>query len=360
MMGNGSLDSMDKSVLSSEASFEAFDQNPSRRNEYQQPQTSNYNEYVNHNTILPITSRQAPRQEPQKVATIGSASKATANRGRAVAAALAYEQNHPDSFELSYRNEGFRDNSTYGGNSPHTSVANSIAEDTPIIHQIDPEDAASDYYGNSSTLPLRNGGNPSLAFLSELKQNLPEYSKNQDQSHSSFLPGNNTSRPSSNSQYSNASYNSNTLPYEQKIDQLNFTPLPETSAISNDSIIRHDNSIPQDIRRPQSYYTAVRSSKAQPQVAAAQISSPPTTKAQQLQQKQPSKRPKTLYDNSPTNSGAAPLSNGMNGMPAANSGGYHRSKSEALLETDFDDETPSMQPLSTNGRSYSQPLETAM
>lgn len=118
MVANGSIDSMDKSVLSSEAgSFEGYEQKP------------NYNEYVNQNALRPAQQG----QQGHKVATI---SKASGHRARAAAAAAALE---PDAFELSYRNEGFRDNSTYGGGTRANSISTSVAEDTPIIHHTDQE-----------------------------------------------------------------------------------------------------------------------------------------------------------------------------------------------------------------------------
>jgi len=133
-----------------------------------------------------------------------------------------------------------------------------MAEDTPIIHQTDAEaeEIGSDYYGNASTLPLRTEtgsssavggagggrrGQPGLAFLNELKQNLPEYQRS---SHSSFMP----QRSSGDS-----------LPFDQKLDQFNYS--------TESSLYRPAPAVPQqptppDMRRPDSYYTAVRSSKA--------------------------------------------------------------------------------------------------
>ncbi|KAH8259932.1 hypothetical protein KR038_005318 [Drosophila bunnanda] len=329
MVANGSIDSMDKSVLSSEAgSFEGYEQKP------------HYNEYVNQNALRPA-------QQEHKVATI---SKATGHRARAAAAAAAALE--PDAFELSYRNEGFRDNSTYGGGTRANSVSTSVAEDTPIIHHTDQEgdEGGSDYYGNASTLPLRTEiggggssqgggrrGQPGLAFLSELKQNLPEYQRS---SHSSFMP----QRSSGES-----------LPFDQKLDQFNYStesslyrPAPAVPPSSQ-------NVTPADMRRPDSYYTAVRSSKAPashyrtPRPLAQPPAAPPPTQTHSS-----SSRPRTVYQTASGESSPTITS------PLANP--YHRSKSEALLETDFDGDggTSGLQPLQTNGRSHSQPLETAM
>ncbi|XP_033235622.1 protein bark beetle isoform X2 [Drosophila pseudoobscura] len=337
MVANGSIDSMDKSVLSSEAgSFEGYEQKP------------HYNEYVNQNALRPAQAPQDHHQQsssPHKVATI---SKATGHRARTAAAAAALEPS--DAFELSYRNEGFRDNSTYGGGTRANSISTSVAEDTPIIHQTDAEgeEVGSDYYGNASTLPLRTDtggsstggvsrgrrGQPGLAFLSELKQNLPEYQRS---SHSSFMP----QRSSGES-----------LPFDQKLDQFNYS--------TESSLYRPAPSVPaaktaqqqqQDMRRPDSYYTAVRSSKAPTSHyrTPRPLAQPPAAPTAQA-------RPKTVYQT------ASEESSPTTPSPLAVTNSYHRSKSEALLETDFDhdDGSGGLQPLQTNGRSHSQPLETAM
>lgn len=335
MVANGSIDSMDKSVLSSEqGSFEGYDQK------------AHYNEYVNQHALRPTAGQDHQQQQPHKVATI---SKGSAHRARAAAAAAALE---PDAFELSYRNEGFRDNSTYGGGTRANSISTSVAEDTPIIHHTDAEaeEVGSDYYGNASTLPLRTDtagsssvggrrGQPGLAFLSELKQNLPEYQRS---SHSSFMQP--TQRSSGDS-----------LPFDQKLDQFNYS--------TESSLYRPAPAVPQqvtpaDMRRPDSYYTAVRSSKAPtshyrtPRPLAQPPAAPTPTHAS---------RPKTVYQ---TAAQEASSSVTMPTSPTARTSvnPYHRSKSEALLETDFDSEAGEggLQPLSANGRSHSQPLETAM
>lgn len=326
MVANGSIDSMDKSVLSSEAgSYEGYEQKP------------HYNEYVNQNALR---TGAAGQEQPHKVATI---SKGSSHRARAAAAAAALQ---PDAFELSYRNEGFRDNSTYGGGTRANSISTSVAEDTPIIHQTDAEEVGSDYYGNASTLPLRTDtggsssvggrrGQPGLAFLSELKQNLPEYQRS---SHSSFMP----QRSSGDS-----------LPFDQKLDQFNFST--ESSLYRPAPAVPQQQPSPADMRRPDSYYTAVRSSKAPtshyrtPAPLAKPLTKPPAVPIAQAT------RPKTVYQTASQE--ASPTSP----TPLATANPYHRSKSEALLETDFDEAGDGgLAPLHTNGRSHSQPLETAM
>ncbi|XP_055855042.1 protein bark beetle isoform X1 [Episyrphus balteatus] len=330
MESNGSIDSMDKSVLSSTASFDTYEgpsgsgkdffNQPSETHKIQ-PHHAKYGEYANQSSL-----RAAPTighaNEP-RVATIG------ASRGTSKA---IYAPN-PERFELSYRNEGYRDNSTFAS-TRNNSINASSTEDTPIIHLTDTpdiDDVGSDYYGNASTLPLRTH-NENLAFLNELKHTLPEYKPGEkEQSHSSFLP------------YSSNQSQSSTLPYEEKIDNFNFTPVDDNKPRKDfQDLVRenvhHEN--PADIRRPDSYYTAVRSSKAPPQFTQPSLHSP----------REANKRPKTVYQTAD-----------QDHQPPRSSS-YMRSKSEALLETNFDEEGSSspMNPLQPDSRSYSQPLETAM
>lgn len=357
MMGNGSFESIDKSVLSSEASFEPYEnhRNGGEKSEYSTPQKSQ-NEYVT------STIRSAASQGPQRVATIGSVSRA---RGRAAAATLA-AQKPPNDFELSYRNEGYRDNSTYSG-TRQNSVSTSIAEDTPIIHQTDVEETGSDYYGNASTLPLRYDPNENLAFLSELKRNIPEQrtSNMSDKPPSTFLPPTvaaihhqhhqyprqkTPSPPTNQTMLSSNSSHADSLTYEQKIDNMNFSSLAELRSNNSSQV-----SPAPDIRRPDSYMTAVSANRLSRPASTIGGNTPkydtPTVSAQLA-----SRRPKTVYENGDAASSTMPTSNYPPDGGKASS--YHRSRSEALLETDLDlDNTPTMD---ANGRSISQPLETSM
>ncbi|XP_075153568.1 C-type lectin domain-containing protein bark beetle isoform X2 [Haematobia irritans] len=361
MMGNGSFESIDKSVLSSEASFEPYENHrkDGDSSAFNTPQKSQ-NEYV--------TSAVRMANTPQKVATIGSVSRA---RGRATAAALAGQQKHPlNDFELSYRNEGYRDNSTYSG-TRNNSISTSIAEDTPIIHQTDVEETGSDYYGNASTLPLRYDPNENLAFLSELKKNIPEQRSStlSDKPPSTFLPptvaaihhpqrpGKPPSPPTPNQTMSSA----NSLTYEQKIDNLNFSSLAELRSNNNSQLS------PADIRRPDSYMTAVGANRfSRPSSAMGgntpKYDTPQITRGLGHQQ-MANRRPKTLYENGdtatlPPNTSTTTMPSYPSGPEGGRSNAYQRSRSEALLETDLDmDNTPTMD---ANGRSLSQPLETSM
>lgn len=97
----------------------------------------------------------------------------------------------PTTFALAYKNEGFRDNSTFTSknNSAFQSRSESIQdgvlnEETPIIHSSLEQDdtyTASDYY-NTDTLPLNSSlaqsdatlDTPKNMFLEELKSKLPQ------------------------------------------------------------------------------------------------------------------------------------------------------------------------------------------
>lgn len=286
MMSNGSIDSMDKSVLSSETSYDIYEAHQQQfgngKSAYADPR------YPESPTKLPA--------EPK---------------------VYGLPDYSPQGFELSFKNEGFRDNSTYTG-TRNNSVGTYINEDTPIIHQVDPEDNTSDYYGNSSTLPMRVK-NDNLSFLSELKNKLPDYEKlpKQKPVQSSFLP------TPPESPYPRGS-STNTSQYERPV----HSPAPKKPVHEYQKPeVRRPNAFvspPPDIRRPDSYYTAMRT---------APESRPPPP---------PLNRPKTVYEASDDRRA------------------YPRSKSEAILETNFDDETSLPNPLTSDSRSYSQPLETAM
>lgn len=311
-MSNGSIDSMDKSALSSETSYDIYE------GQSRQPPASGYNDILN---------QKLNEYSQQPRATIKKPSPPETK-------VYGLPEYNSAGFELSYRNEGFRDTSTYAGTTRNNSISTYINEDTPIIHQIDPDDGASDYYGNSSTLPMRAKGD-NLSFLSELTHKLPEYEKlpQHKPEHSSFLPA------PPDPPYDNATKRS---PIVQPSQPHEYEK-PE---------VRRPNAFvappPLDIRRPDSYYTAMKTARdsnvmgggngggrrAQRAAAVAQPSLPAS--------QSPPSRPKTVYEASGDD------------RPA-----YPRSKSEALLETNFDEET-SNNPLTSDSRSYSQPLETAM
>lgn len=299
---------MNKSAITTAESFDAYEHQHPIVVDYlnqtklppKQPNESKDNN--NRNYAVPTVQ--------QKTATVGSM-----RRGRGYALPFTHDP-EKNTYELSYKNEGFKENSIFSG-TRNNSTTTELTEDTPIIHLVDPEDAGSDYYGNSSTLPLRSN-HDNDSFFNELKHRLPEYQYNQPRysKQSSFLP------PAPDPPAHNQS-----TPYDKKIDALNFTP--ETDG----SVLRNTTSSPEDTRRPMSYLTAVRSSKAPAQPAKSPSPTPTATP-----------RPKALY------------------QPGGGEKSYHRSKSEALLETNFDidNETAGLNSLSNDSRSHSQPLETAM
>lgn len=302
MTSNGSIDSMDKSVLSTDNSFTEY----GSQNHYVLGDLSN--------------------QQPMHTATIKSPKYAEPNVKRSptkVQEPKSYGlPEYNQGFELAYRNEGFRDNSTYSG-TRNNSVSTNLNEDTPIIHHIETDDVGSDYYGNSSTLPLRNK-NDNLAFLTDLKHRLPDYEtlSNPSPTHSSFLPSPPDPPPG------NSSYN-------RKIDRMQFSPPPPVPTPGKseyqEPIVRRPTAVPPptpppNVHRPASYLTAVKGpaySVPTSQIAAS--------------------RPKTVYE-----------------AADDNTRNYSRSKSEALLETNFDVVESDPPQLTADSRSHSQPLETAM
>lgn len=301
MATKGSIDSMDKSVISTDTSLGGYDNqtNPSQKinglksklNEVEQsPSGRRGNTYV-----------QKMPQSPH------------------------FDSEPYNAFELSYRNEGFRDNSTMA--TRNNSLGTNLNDDAPIIHQTDAEDSGSDYYGRSSTLPIRAQDN--LSFLSELKQQLPEYD-HVNSGHSSFIPSNSSSNPNA---------------YDQSPTSFNSFAAKESESPRK----VHDYAQPlrlnaaQDKRRPDSYYTAMRDARDS------------RTVAQLVQPSSVSGRPRTLYQSSAIYDRPVNL----------------RSKSEALLESNFDEEMESVKKkvvtgdgqstqLTSDNRSYSQPMETAM
>lgn len=303
MVADGSIESMDKSVLSSQTSFAEYDVNPN-------PQPR-FNEY----SVQPA-KRYSPPDTPQKTKVYG------------LPPTPPVPIDALNSFELSFRNDGFRDNSTiYTNTTRNNSIGTAINEDTPIIHQVDNEEYGSDFYGNASTLPMRVKGD-NLSFLNELKNRLPEYeapSLRDSSGHSSFLPAN---------QEANSNNSQSSMPYDKKIDNIVFTP-PKPAQRNEVPKTRRPNAFiapPPDIRRPDSYMKAVKK-----------------TPRDSIIPKSEYGRPKTLYESSqePQRPSVPP--------PAQP---YTRSKSEALLETNFDEAVPPTNLLSSENRSHSQPLET--
>lgn len=331
MMTEGSIESIEKSVLSSETSLERYD-------------TSNapYGDYSNtqgYNDILTPKFEQYASQKPE-----------AQPRAKVYGLPVYNEQG----FELAYRNEGFKDNSVFG--TRNNSAGTQLNDDSaPIMHQTD--DSGSDYYGNSSTLPLRNGGE-SLSFLSELKNRLPEYEslpRPSNSGHSSFLPP----PPDPPTPVSDISFHTNrSTPIPGPKPQLSS---PHKYAVPE---IRRPNALqiePPEIKRPESYYKAMQKMRDSSMVPV--VHDRPKTLYESSGEDSPTKQPPPLMAK-PNSSSSRKMKN----VPPPN---YSRSKSEALLETNFDDEGfaphhASGHPgggtgqLTADNRSFSQPLETAM
>lgn len=325
MVPNGSIESIEKSVLSSEASFEAYDNTTAPYGDYSRTQ--------GYNDILTPYPNPNPKPDPQPRSKIYGLPEYTS----------------ANAFELAYRNEGFKDNSTYSG-TRNNSIGTMLNDDsTPIIHQTDQEENGSDYYGNSSTLPLQSNGGESLTFLSELKHRLPEYEslpRPTHSGHSSFLPPPPDPPTPSASDVSYQSAHS-AAPFVHPKPKPKHDPKKNKYAVPE--IRRPTVEPPPPVNRPMSYYKATRGLRDSnlPESATAVVHN--------------NNRPKTLYEASaepPHTTHSQPQSSQHHPTKS----NYSRSKSEALLETNFDDgqTTPTLQPLSPDNRSFSQPLETAM
>lgn len=310
MMTKGSIDSMDKSVISTDTSIGGFDSH---------------------------TIQQKPNGQKSKFSTTESESTPV-KKGSPVQYVSKLPQSphfdpnpYNEGFELSYRNEGFRDNSTFP--TRNNSYGTNINDDTPIVHQTDAEDSGSDYYGNSSTLPIRTRDN--LSFLTELKQHLPPEYEQLNSAHSSFMPSGTSLNPTyDNSPSSMKSYASDR---RAPSDSLKLSLPPKEQASQPEIRKVNEYAQPttkfppdQDPRRPDSYYTAMRDARDSRTVA--QMILPPPVA---------SSRPKTLYQSSTVYDRPVNM----------------RSKSEALLEEPSEGLEPQ---LKSDSRSYSQPMETAM
>lgn len=301
MTSKGSIDSMDKSVISS---------NPSLGGGYD-------NQHMQQRYVT---------QKSQKYSPTNSDSTAMSKKGstydQKLTNAPSYDP-YGQNFELSFRNEGFRDNSLF--NTRNNSYGTNINDDTPIVHHTDMDDSVSDYYGKSSTLPIHNQrNNDNLLFLSELKNQLPEYEQ-LNSAHSSFLA--HEQAPSSLQSFSQEKKSSASSESHSPKSDKGFKPEAKTKpgeyAQPTIRLIDHDN------RRPNSYYTAMQNARDSKNIQS------------------PSRRPKAVYQ-----SAAA-----VYDKPVIN----FRSKSEALLEANFDETASKIDPqMKSDNKSYSQPMETAM
>lgn len=320
MESNGSFDSIEKGTVDSDtASFENYDSYSSRKPIPTSPTTTP-------TMSMPQNSNYGKGGQLAQIKT----PKIYSRPRPIVGTTPQYESEG----ELAFRNEGFRDNSTR-----HNSV-NTVATDaTPILDS--PTKNGSDYYGDASTLPMGARGD-NLSFLIELKNKLPEYETlpRSSTNQSSFMGSSDPSHSQAlNDETHRSSMDSNGYHRPQIRGPTIKTYTPVEPIVPS--------------KRPDSYYTAMRAARDSTMPAAAPsrpIGPPPSRPAPAVNEQH--MRPKTVYEAS----GEDSLPTSPNTRKSQN---YARSKSEAILETNFSDE-PLGLPLSEDNRSHSQPLETAM
>lgn len=212
----------------------------------------------------------------------------------------------PSNYELAFKNEGFRDNSTFASNSNYQSRADSVQdEETPIMQENGNNNVSyppSEYY-TTDTLPLNSGKSDSTL---ELKKGIIEEknTRNYDPIYSRDRPNPNLLQELKNKlprSLPTRRENGASPTYSEKLDNLNYTPDYNTVALAG----------PVEEVRPSS------------------------ANILETDFDEPQPKPKV------------------------------RAKSEVLLETNFDYTPPSgspqlNMPISGASRSKSQPLETAM
>lgn len=209
-----------------------------------------------------------------------------------------------NNYALAYKNEGFRDNSTFATNSNYQSQAESIQdEETPIIQENDaPTNISyppSEYY-TTDTLPLNSTLGQSDSTL-ELKKGIDDVNKTRN-----YDPSYSRERPNAN----------------LKTGQKNKFPKPPP---------RYPEPLKSEVQSP-TYSEILENLQYSPEMEELHYDAEPTEKPE-LDESQPKTRP--------------------------------RAKSEVLLETNFDYTPPSgspqfSRPIDEYSRSKSQPLETAM
>lgn len=305
MMSKGSIDSMDKSVISSNTSLGGYESHN-----------------IQQKSPIHNKSKYSPTNSDSSTGKKGS------TYDQKVTNTPQYDSYGQAGYDLSYRNEGFRDNSSI--NTRNNSYGTNLNEETPIVHHTDIDDTMSDYYGRTSTLPMTPLRNDNLAFLSELKSQLPEY-EHLNSGHSSFLAS--ATNPAYTDQSSSSFHSFG--PEKRSPEKISSATKPNVKTDVKKSadyaqpsfrMVEHDN------RRPDSYFTAMQNARDSRNINQISASA--------------NKRPKAVYQSSM-----------VYDRPVLNL----RSKSEALLEANFDEQpnVPDSQ-LKSDSRSYSQPMETAM
>ncbi|XP_035780255.1 protein bark beetle-like isoform X1 [Anopheles albimanus] len=339
MASNGSIESVDKSVLSTETSYDMYDHKQKQQysNEYAEQLKSQLGYSESNGVDGEYLANGTGSSVPLKTKVYGVPEYNSHGGSSAI--------------ELAFRNEGFRDTSTtYSGVTRNNSLNTAINEDTPIIHAPgDIGESGSDYYGNSSTLPMRVPDK--LSFLSELKHHLPEYEPPSPISHSSFQPARTSQSESISSVSAVPPYAASGGAGLQRTLVAPPRPAPPAAHVYQQPTIqvrRPAPPEPEQMRRPDSYMKAVKKYATPGRERDSILPPPPRGDSQ---------RPKTVYESSDEQPPPVPVSPMMEPGSRAN---YARSKSEALLETNFDGAGTVPAMLSADSRSYSQPLETAM
>lgn len=357
MESNGSFDSMEKATVESDtASFENYDTyTGGRKGQQSHPLSSP----TSTTTTTAMTHNNNHGQKPHN-SSYGKGHLAQIKTPKIYGrpggvsngpggAAAEYQ----NGVELSFKNEGFRDNSTvYSGTTRQNSFNTVATEGTPIIDQAEQQlmlddGQGSDYYGDSATLPMTNRRD-NLSFLVELKNKLPEYETlpRPNPSQSSFNPSP-ESAPRSlisdeqhRSSMDSAGYH---RPQIRKPIVMTYTPAVEVPS-----------------KRPDSYYTAMKTNRDSTMPPVTGLKPAPPPPVPQVAPPPMIQRPRTVYESSREAASSPPPPIPAHPSAVNSPSKYSRSKSEAILETNFDDEPRIGAPLSLDNRSHSQPLETAM
>lgn len=194
MITNGSLDSMEKSTYTS-----SIDDNQS------------YDVYEAHNPN-PSAFAYSPTIEYHK----------SPNKFDQYA--------RPNGFELAYKNEGFRDNSTFATNSRADSIQDSTNDDVPIIQDTIGGTSVSyppsEYY-TTDTLPLSHTTGKSDSTL-DLKKGIDDYNKNRN-----YDPIYSRERPNANlmAELKNKFPEVQSPTYSEKLENLQYSPTPDYNTV---------------------------------------------------------------------------------------------------------------------------------
>lgn len=125
----------------------------------------------------------------------------------------------PTNFDLAYKNEGFRDNSTFATNSRADSIHDSSGDETPIMQSENGVSYSPSEYYNDDTLPLNSGKSDSTL---DLKRAIRETNKNYDRPNDNFLQELKGRLPQTEKPPTPPRKHSPT--YSEQLDDLHYTP----------------------------------------------------------------------------------------------------------------------------------------